>query len=92
MKNKGKKLLAMIVAILFMLGSATGAYAYWAANFAGDDEVATATAEVGEGETVTTTVTANTGSALTANTGSNPAWLNNPYLNGAHFNFFFEKK
>jgi len=57
MKNKGKKLLAVIVAILFMLGSATGAYAYWAANFAGDDEVATATVEVGEGETVTTTVT-----------------------------------
>jgi hypothetical protein len=38
---------------------------------------------------VTTTVTANAGANLTAATGTNPAWLNNPYLNGEHFNFFF---
>ena len=37
---------------------------------------------------ITTTVSATAGSNLTAATGSNPAWLNNPYLSGAHFNFF----
>ena len=38
---------------------------------------------------VTTTVTATSGQALTANTGSNPNWLNNPYSGGEYFNFFF---
>jgi len=57
MKNLKKRNLVLVLLVLFALAISGTTYAYWASGVVGDNDTATGTVTIGEGNSVQTTVT-----------------------------------